>query len=305
MADGKKYYWLRLDRNFFKRHDIRIIENMENGKEYVLFYMKLLLESIDHEGLLRFNELIPYNDSMLGTITNTNIDIVRSAVKLFKQLDMLEILDDQTIFITDTQKMLGEAKSSDRVKRFREKQKQLVIETVGNVTETLHETELELEKEKDIEKDKKKDIKKDIKKRNSRFTPPILYQKKFSDDSFEMKCVRYLITSIQTEMPNAKVPCSDEAIDKWCDSIEKMVRLDKRTHEDIYSTLQYARNDTFWKANIRSTSKFREKYETLYLQMKNKKEPKQQTKSTNKFNQFPQRDYGDMSDLEQKLLNRG
>jgi len=149
MGDGK-YYWLRLDRNFFKRHDIRIIENMENGKEYVLFYMKLLLESIDHEGSLRFNELIPYKDSMLATITNTNVDIVRSAVKLFQSLDLMEILDDKTIYMTETQKMLGEAKSTARVQRFREKQKVLAIETVGNVTETLHETEIEIEKEKDI-----------------------------------------------------------------------------------------------------------------------------------------------------------
>lgn len=163
MEEDKKYYWIRLDRNFFKRHDIRIIENMENGKEYVLFYMKLLLESIDHVGSLRFNELIPYNDSMLATITNTNIDIVRSAIKIFEHLDMLEILDDQTIYLTDTQKMLGEAKSSDRVKRFREKQKLLPTETVRNVTETLHETEIE----KEIEIDK------DIKpKKNSHFVPP-------------------------------------------------------------------------------------------------------------------------------------
>ena len=64
---NKKYYWLKLDRNFFKRHDIRIVETMPNGKEYVLFYMKLLVESIDHEGQLRFNEMIPYNNEMLAT----------------------------------------------------------------------------------------------------------------------------------------------------------------------------------------------------------------------------------------------
>ena len=85
---SKKYYWLKLDRNFFKRHDIRIIEDMPNGKEYVLFFMKLLVESIDHEGSLRFNDLIPYNDQMLSTITNTNIDIVRSAIKLFQLLSL-------------------------------------------------------------------------------------------------------------------------------------------------------------------------------------------------------------------------
>lgn len=126
---SKKYYWLKLDRNFFKRHDIRIIEDMPNGKEYVLFFMKLLLESIDHEGSLRFNELIPYNDQMLATITNTNIDIVRSAIKVFQSLNLLQIWDDQTIFVSETQKMLGESKSTQRVNRFREKQKR---EFLGN-----------------------------------------------------------------------------------------------------------------------------------------------------------------------------
>lgn len=103
----KKYYWLKLDRNFFKRHDIRIVETMPNGKEYVLFYMKLLVESIDHEGQLRFSEMIPYNDSMLATITNTNVDIVKSAIQVFSQLGLMELWDDKTIYLSDTQKMLG------------------------------------------------------------------------------------------------------------------------------------------------------------------------------------------------------
>ena len=47
---NKKYYWLKLKKDFFKRHDIQIIENMPNGKDYVLFYLKLLVESVDHEG---------------------------------------------------------------------------------------------------------------------------------------------------------------------------------------------------------------------------------------------------------------
>jgi predicted phage replisome organizer len=75
MAEGRKYYWLKLDRNFFKRHDIRVIESMDNGKDYVLFYLKLLVESIDHEGQLRFSQTIPYDEKMLATITNMNVDI--------------------------------------------------------------------------------------------------------------------------------------------------------------------------------------------------------------------------------------
>jgi len=151
MAEEKRYYWLKLKRDFFKRHDIQIVESMPNGKDYVLFYLKLLAESIDHEGMLRFNELIPYSEQMLSTITNTNIDIVRSAIVVLKQLDLIEVLDDQTIFVKDTKKMLGEGSSTSRVRQFRERKAQLKL--VENVTVTLHETLHETQIEKEIEKE--------------------------------------------------------------------------------------------------------------------------------------------------------
>lgn len=104
---SKKYYWLKLKRDFFKRHDIQIIEGMPNGKDYILFYLKLLCESVDHDGSLRFNEEIPYNEDMLATITNTNIDIVRSAVNLFTTLHMMEVMTDGTYYMSQVQKMIG------------------------------------------------------------------------------------------------------------------------------------------------------------------------------------------------------
>ena len=107
MAENGKFYWLKLKRDFFKRHDIRIIEEMPNGKDYILFYLKLLLESVDHEGSLRFSDTIPYNEQMLSVVTNTNIDIVRSAMKLFLDLNMMSIYDDQTIYMNEVDKLIG------------------------------------------------------------------------------------------------------------------------------------------------------------------------------------------------------
>ena len=144
MAETKKYYWLRLQRNFFKRHDIQIIEAMENGKDYVLFYLKLLVESVDHEGALRFSDTIPYNDKMLATITNTNVDIVRSALQAFEELGMIEVLDDKTIYMSEVEKLIGSETPEhireagrERQKRYRERQKALRNVTVtrySNVT---------------------------------------------------------------------------------------------------------------------------------------------------------------------------
>lgn len=161
---NKKYYWLQLHKDFFKRHDMKIIKAMPNGKDYIIFYMSLLLESIDHEGHLRFSELVPYNEEMLAVITDTNIDIVRSAIQIFKNLGLMQILDDQTIYMTETTKMLGyttqwaldKAKYRDK-KALEEPKKQL--EDNGKTKEDNVLQEEEIEKELDIEIYKKKDTK--------------------------------------------------------------------------------------------------------------------------------------------------
>lgn len=119
----KRYYWLKLHKDFFKRHEIRIIESMPNGKDYILFYLKLLVESVTHEGNLRFSDAIPYNEEMLATITNTNVDVVKSAMQIFIELKMIEVLDDQTVFMTDVQNMIGsETAAAERKRKSRQNQ---------------------------------------------------------------------------------------------------------------------------------------------------------------------------------------
>ena len=171
MAESKKYFWLKLKRDFFKRHDIQIIEAMPNGKDYILFYLKLLCESVDHEGKLRFSEQIPYNEQMLATITNTNIDVVRSAIEAFTQLHMMEMLDDGTYFMSEVNKMIGfETEWAKKKRDFREKNRQnedIVLTLSSDCPHGVHslsdksksiEIELEKELEKDIEIEKETDI---------------------------------------------------------------------------------------------------------------------------------------------------
>lgn len=150
MAESKKFYWLKLKRDFFKRHDIRIVESMPNGKDYILFYLKLLLESIDHEGTLRFSDTIPYNEQMLSVVTNTNIDIVRSAMKLFIELNMMQVFDDQTIYMTEVDKLIGsECSSANRVREHRKNKR--LLQCNDDVTKS--NTEIEKDKEIDIDKE--------------------------------------------------------------------------------------------------------------------------------------------------------
>ena len=172
----KKYYWLKVKRDFFKRHDIQIIEDMPNGKDYILFYLKLLCESVDHEGNLRFSEEIPYNEQMLATITRTNIDVVRSAIKIFTQLNMMEIFDDGTYYMNEVQKMLGSETYWANQKRLqREQQKQLDWK-MSNESPTCPSKSID----KEIELDKDIDIKENNKKKSNAkaFVKPTLEEVK-------------------------------------------------------------------------------------------------------------------------------
>lgn len=148
MAD-KKYYWLKLKRDFFKRHDIRIIEEMPNGKEYLLFYLKLLVESIDHEGELRFSDTVPYNEQMLSVITNTNIDVVRSAMKLFIELKMIEVQDDATIYMAEVNKLIGGETAWAEKKRRQRKGDNVPLLSAKCPIEKEIDKEIEIDKEKE------------------------------------------------------------------------------------------------------------------------------------------------------------
>ena len=151
---AKKFYWLKLKRDFFKRHDIRIIEEMPNGKDYILFYLKLLLESIDHEGNLRFSDAIPYNEQMLSVVTNTNIDIVKAAMQLFIELNMIEVFDDQTIYMNEVEKLIGsETDSAERVRKHRLTSKTSTNALQCNTNVTTSNESVTQSKSKRIEKD--------------------------------------------------------------------------------------------------------------------------------------------------------
>lgn len=171
---AERYYWLKLKRDFFKRHDIRIIEEMPNGKDYILFYLKLLCESIDHNGNLRFSEQIPYNAEMLATITNTNVDIVKSAINIFAGLHMLEIMDDGTFYMAEVERLMGcETKWAEKKRLYRNGQK--AIE--GQIEDNLRTKKDNVRQEKDKEKDKDIDIKEN-KKRKVAFCPPTIEEVK-------------------------------------------------------------------------------------------------------------------------------
>lgn len=148
---SKKYFWLKLNVDFFEREEVKLIENMPNGKEYIIFYMKLLLKSANSDGKLLFKDVIPYTEDMLATVTGINVDVVRTAVKLFLKLGLMQKLSDGALFMLETQKMIGcETEYAKKKREYREKKKVEAIEDKSGTKKDI--VQIEDRTKKDIEK---------------------------------------------------------------------------------------------------------------------------------------------------------
>jgi len=58
---------------------------------------------------------------------------------------------------------------------------------------------------------------------------------------------------------------------KWIDNIRLLIEIDKRTQEEIREVFDLLKTDKFWRKNILSTSKLREKFEKLLIESRTKK----------------------------------
>lgn len=89
--------------------------------------------------------------------------------------------------------------------------------------------------------------------------------KEYPEHTVEL--TNFLIERMKMNNPNAKIP---ENLSRWHDDMEKLERIDKYDYLQIRSVIDWCQNDSFWKSNILSVPKLREKIGTLVMQMQRK-----------------------------------
>nr|DAS73304.1 MAG TPA: DnaD like replication protein [Caudoviricetes sp.] len=161
MSDNKKYYYLRLKDNFFDSDELKILESMKDGYLYSNILLKLYLRSLKNDGKLVVNDRIPYNAEMLASVTGHQVGTIKQALSMFKELGLIEILENGAIYMLDIQNFIGKGSTeADRQRlydrRISEERKQKKLTQSRNLEEILEKStpEIEIELEKDIEIEK-------------------------------------------------------------------------------------------------------------------------------------------------------
>lgn len=225
MADNKKYYYLKLKDNFFESDEILVLESMQDGYKYENILLKLYLRSLKHQGKLMFKGAIPFNSQMLATVTRHSVGDVEKAVKTFKQLGLIDIMDNGAIYILDIQEFIGKSSTeADRKKAYRQRiQNEKVKKTIdsgqmsGQTSDKrTPEIDIDIEKEIDIDKDIKKETKKKVRHKHGHYGIVLL-----TDDQFE---------KLKNEFPNDW--------ERWIERVDGYCQSTGKKYKDYLATIR-------------------------------------------------------------------
>ena len=122
MADNKKYYYMRLNENYFDSETQVLLESMPDGYLYSNILLKLYLKSLKNDGRLMFNDKIPYSPQMIATITRHQVGTVEKALEIFKELNIIYLIDTGAIYMLDIQNFIGKSNTEADRKENTEKE---------------------------------------------------------------------------------------------------------------------------------------------------------------------------------------
>lgn len=135
----RRFYWLKLKEDFFDDKHIRYLRKLPDGDRLTIVYLRMQLLSLKTEGIIQYSQLMPSCSDELALALDEETEIVKFALAALQQIGLVEVWDDQTVYMSAMQELVGvEGSSAERVRRHREK-KALHCngEALQNVTQPL------------------------------------------------------------------------------------------------------------------------------------------------------------------------
>lgn len=164
MEDCKKrYYWLKLKKDFFTDKRIKKLRKIAGGDTYTIIYLKMQLLSLQDEGILSFDNVEDTFEEEIALQIDEDVEDVRITIGYLFNSGLLNKLSDSNYELVEAKKCIGsETTSAEKMRNLRAKRRiesDQCLTMLQNVTKCY--IEKEIEKEKDIEIDNKKKSKKE------------------------------------------------------------------------------------------------------------------------------------------------
>ena len=111
MATGKRFYWIKLSKEFMTSDEIDFLMSQKNGAKYVVLYQMLCLATINTEGACAYavgEAIVPYDvDKIRRECKYFDNDTIIVALELFKKLGWVYEQENGVLQISDFNEKVG------------------------------------------------------------------------------------------------------------------------------------------------------------------------------------------------------
>lgn len=284
----KRFFWLKLQEDFFKSKRIKKLRRIAGGDTYTIIYLKMQLLAIKNGGCLEYTGLESSFSRELALDIDEDPENVAITVNFLLSCGLMETSDNAEYFLPYAVLNTGsESSSAQRVRDYRERKmlqnSNRTLPCNTDVTKCNTEKEIELDTELDREiniynnsqkenTQKKKfssddgDAPPDVSPASGTDARPKKEERVFDKDSDAYQAASFLARQKEKHYPDLKPP-EEKDLQRWAADFDKCNRIDGRSWDDIADVLHFSQKNTFWRKNILSGKKFREKYERLLIEM--------------------------------------
>jgi predicted phage replisome organizer len=169
---AKKFYWLKLYRDFFNSREMKKLRKVAGGDTFTIIYLKMQLLSMNNEGIIEYEGTEDDIAEQLALELDEDVENVQLTIAFLIKNQLMEQVDKQDILLTKVPELIGsETDSARRMRQKREREeasKNTMLpsqcdEEVSQSSELCKDVQkCDTEKEKEIEIDKEKSIEIDI-----------------------------------------------------------------------------------------------------------------------------------------------
>lgn len=121
----KKYYWLKLEKDYLTSPKIKKLRKIAGGDTFTIIYLKMLLQSTSEGGIITFEGIENTVAEELALKLDEQLEDVQMTLAYLDAQGLIEKNDDKFLLPEASNRIGSESDSAERVRRFREKQKML------------------------------------------------------------------------------------------------------------------------------------------------------------------------------------
>lgn len=162
---NKRYYWLKLHPDFFKRREVKLLRKIAGGDTFTIIYLKMLLFALPSDGLIFYEGVDKTIEDEIALELDEDIDNVRVTVRYLFEKGLIKEVSEAEFLLVQARELCGG--ETDGARRMR---KSRAIEKERNFNALLLQSDAEASRcdtdvqksDKNVTTEKEKEKEKDI-----------------------------------------------------------------------------------------------------------------------------------------------